>query len=74
MYWTPSVAFRLLGMCWLILMLIALSGCASGSSPTNEYCLIAKPITGYAGVGDGLKAQIEQHNSDFVCRCEDDCQ
>lgn len=57
------------------LTLTATSGCATVSTvPVNSYCAIAKPIT-YDAKQDTPEtvAEIELHNSVFVCLCEDDC-
>lgn len=57
------------------LILSALSGCATVSTvPVNSYCAIAKPIT-YDAKQDTPEtvAEVELHNSVFVCLCEDDC-
>jgi hypothetical protein len=57
------------------LILSALSGCATVSTvPVNSYCAIAKPIT-YDAKQDTPEtvAEVELHNSVFICLCEDDC-
>lgn len=64
------------------LILSATSGCVPGlivrPEPTpalpNSYCKLAAPI-GYDGALDTPEtvAQIEQHNSKWVCVCEGDC-
>ena len=59
----------------LFLILTAMSGCATVSTvPVNSYCAIAKPIS-YDATQDTPEtvAEIELHNSVFVCLCEDDC-
>lgn len=60
-----------------LLILPALSGCAHVSTPppaTNTYCAVAKPIR-YDSRADSAAtvAQIEAHNSVWVCLCEQDC-
>lgn len=59
------------------LILIALSGCAHVSTTppaTNSYCSIAKPISYNSKIDrPETVAQIEAHNSVWVCLCEDDC-
>jgi hypothetical protein len=58
------------------LILIGISGCVTGSTPplNNSYCTISKPIT-YNSRADSAPtvAQIEAHNSQWVCLCEEDC-
>ena len=61
----------------LLLMLNATSGCVTdltGAAPVNSYCAIAKPIS-YNAKQDTPEtvAEVELHNSVFVCLCEDDC-
>lgn len=61
----------------LFLTLSALSGCVTDlteAAPVNSYCAIAKPIT-YDATQDTPEtiAEVEIHNSVFVCLCEDDC-
>jgi uncharacterized protein YceK len=59
----------------LLLTLSALSGCATVSTvPVNSYCAIAKPIT-YDAKKDTPETifEVEQHNSVFICLCEQDC-
>lgn len=61
----------------LCLILSAMSGCVTDLTeavPTNSYCAIAKPIT-YDAKQDTPEtvAEVELHNSVFVCLCEDDC-
>ena len=61
----------------LILLLAGASGCAP-VSPVSDYCLTAKPIVPTrderAMLSEETERQIDQHNSDWVCRCEHDCQ
>lgn len=62
---------------WLLTILFALSGCAVGSTVpavVSDYCRIAVPI-GYDMKIDSPEtvAEIEQHNSKWVCVCENDC-
>ena len=57
--------------------LSATSGCAHVSTPPpaiNAYCVVAKPIR-YDSRTDSAAtvAQIEAHNSTWVCLCEQDC-
>jgi uncharacterized protein YceK len=59
------------------LILSATSGCVTGLTeavPTNSYCAIAKPIT-YDAKQDTPEtvAEVELHNSVFICLCEQDC-
>ena len=57
------------------LTLSALSGCVTDSTvPVNSYCAIAKPIT-YDATQDTPEtvAEVEAHNSRFICLCEQDC-
>lgn len=61
----------------VILILIALSGCALASTApatVSDYCSIAKPI-GYDSKRDTPRtvAEIEDHNLRFLCVCEHDC-
>ncbi len=60
----------------LLLMLTATAGCVHGSTtpPTNSYCKVAQPIR-YNSTLDSpaTVARIEQHNSTWVCLCENDC-
>ena len=61
----------------LFLTLNAMSGCATVSTeavPLNSYCAIAKPIT-YDAKQDTPEtvAEVELHNSVFICVCEQDC-
>lgn len=59
----------------ILLTLLALSGCATGSTApantTSDYCRIAKPI-GYDSTVDSAAtvAEIEAHNSAWVRVCE----
>jgi len=74
MSWKPCGAYRPLVTLLPILLLAGLTGCATGSAAPSDYCLIAKPITYSPQDTPGTVAQIEQHNSDYVCACEQDCQ
>lgn len=65
--------FTRLALPLLTLAAIGLSGCATGS-PVSDYCLIAKPIFDSEQDTPETRAQVLAHNSDYVCRCEDDCQ
>ncbi len=61
----------------LPLILSATSGCVTGLTGVEvqgDYCRIAKPIT-YDGTDDTPETvrQIELHNSQYVCVCENDC-
>lgn len=59
----------------LCLILSVTSGCANGSTvPLNSYCTIATPIS-YDRNADtaATVAEVEAHNSRFVCVCENDC-
>jgi ABC-type Fe3+-hydroxamate transport system substrate-binding protein len=59
----------------LFLILSVTSGCATVSTvPVNSYCAIAKPIT-YDATQDTPEtvAEVEAHNSRFICLCEQDC-
>ncbi len=61
----------------LSLILSATSGCVTDlivPAPINSYCEIAKPIS-YDSTKDTAETikLIEQHNSKFVCVCENDC-
>jgi hypothetical protein len=60
----------------LCLILTATSGCVTASTVpvANSYCAIAKPIS-YASDKDAHETvrQIEAHNSQWVCLCEQDC-
>lgn len=62
---------------WLTPILIALSGCAHGSTApviVSDYCTIAAPISFDSAVDSPeTVAEIEKHNSKWVCVCEDDC-
>lgn len=57
-------------------ILLATSGCATGlTAPVvSDYCRIAAPImyNGAADTPDTVR-QIEEHNSKWVCVCENDC-
>ena len=68
---------RWVRLLWPCLILSATSGCATGSTgpvPVNSYCDIAGAIS-YDTSADSAEtvAQIEAHNSKFVCVCEGDC-
>lgn len=68
---------KLLMMLSLSPMLLAPSACVHGSTApvvVSDYCRIAKPIL-YDGKADTPEtvAQIEAHNSQWVCVCEHDC-
>ena len=61
----------------LCLILSVTSGCAIGSTgpaPASSYCVIAQPL-GYDSASDTPEtvAQIERHNSQYMCVCESDC-
>jgi uncharacterized protein YceK len=60
----------------LLTILIALSGCATVSTApvVSDYCRIAAPIS-YDSANDTAEtvAEIEAHNSKWVCVCENDC-
>lgn len=62
---------------WLLPILTVMSGCVAGSTApavVSDYCAIAKPIA-YDGLRDTPEtvADIEAHNSKWVCVCENDC-
>ena len=62
---------------WLSLILFAMSGCATGLTGVEvkgDYCRIAGPIY-YDGKADSTETvqQIEKHNSQWACTCENDC-
>lgn len=61
----------------LTLILFALSGCVHGSTGAvvvSDYCKIAEPISYDADLDSPeTVAEIEKHNSQWVCVCEDDC-
>lgn len=62
---------------WLLTTLFALSGCAGGlTAPAvvSDYCRIARPIS-YDTKTDSPEtvAEVEEHNSKWVCVCENDC-
>lgn len=62
---------------WLLPTLSAMSGCVTASTgpvATDSYCAIARPI-GYDSGKDSAEtvAEIEAHNSKWVCVCEQDC-
>jgi hypothetical protein len=61
----------------MFLILGAMNGCVTDltdPAPINSYCEIAKPIS-YDSTKDTAETikLIEQHNSKFVCICENDC-
>ena len=61
----------------LCLILSAMSGCVTASTghvPVSSYCAIAKPLF-YDGTKDTAETvrQVEDHNSQYVCICENDC-
>jgi len=61
----------------LSLILSATSACVAGSTGVvtpSEYCRIARAIS-YDGKADTAEtvSQIEKHNSQYVCLCENDC-
>ena len=67
---------KLLTLC-VLLIPSALTGCATGSigpAVVSDYCRIAKPLTFDSGKDSAeTQRQIEEHNSRWVCVCEDDC-
>lgn len=62
------------GLLLTILAVAALSGCETNSPAQNDYCLIAVPIHDSALDTAETRAQVLRHNSDWLCRCKDDCQ
>ena len=61
----------------LLTIPFALSGCATVSTApaaVSDYCRIAAPLA-YDSVSDTAEtvAEIEEHNSKWVCVCENDC-
>ena len=54
-----------------ILIAITLSACATASG--DSYCRIADPITFSDLDTAETRAQIEEHNAEWVCACEHDC-
>lgn len=60
-----------------LMILSATSGCAhvSTTQPAiNSYCAIAQPMRYNSRLDSpATVAQIEAHNSTWVCLCEDDC-
>lgn len=61
------------------LILLAMSACAAGlTAPepgaVSDYCRIARPIS-YDASKDTPETvrQVEAHNSQYVCVCENDC-
>jgi hypothetical protein len=68
---------RKLKLLSLSTILLGLSGCVTGSTVpavVSDYCRIAKPIA-YDSKLDTAQtvADIEAHNSRWVCVCENDC-
>ena len=62
---------------WLLPILFGLSGCVLDSTApavVSDYCKITKPIS-YDSLKDTAEtiAEIEAHNSRYVCVCEHDC-
>ena len=58
---------------WPILILAGLTGCAT-STPVSDYCLMASPIFYSMADTPETVAQIERHNSDYECACNEDCE
>lgn len=61
----------------LLPILFVMSGCGLGSTDPavlSDYCRISKPIS-YDSLEDTAEtiAEIEAHNSRYVCVCERDC-
>ena len=61
----------------LLPILLVTSACVLDSTApavVSDYCRIAKPIT-YDNLTDSAEtiAEIEAHNSRYVCVCEHDC-
>lgn len=52
---------------------IATAGCTSGVTE-SDFCLIAVPIHDSPLDTAETRAQVNRHNSDWVCRCEGDCE
>ena len=73
MCWKACAGFRRRGMLSLILIAGALTGCGTASSVTSDYCLIAKPIYDSPQDTAETREQVLEHNSAYLCRCEDDC-
>ncbi len=69
-----SHASKLPAMLLLTLTAIGLSACGTSSGATDSYCLIAKPITYSSQDTPETVEQIERHNSDWTCKCGNDCQ
>ena len=70
-----TVRLNWAGLLSVSLILSATSGCATVSTvPLNSYCAIAKPMS-YNVKQDTPEtvAEVEAHNSVFVCLCEQDC-
>ena len=63
-------------MLWLLPTLLGTSACATGSTGlvVSDYCRIAAPIS-YDVTKDTPEtvAEVEAHNSKWVCVCENDC-
>jgi hypothetical protein len=62
---------------WLLMIPIALSGCVADlTAPAflSDYCRIAAPLSYDSGRDTAETiAEIEAHNSRWVCVCENDC-
>lgn len=60
-----------------LMILSATSGCAHVSTPPpaiNAYCVVAKPIRYNSKLDTPTTvAEVEAHNSTWVCLCEQDC-
>lgn len=60
---------------FLPLILLGMSGCVTDSiAVVGDYCRIARPIS-YSTQLDTAETvkEIETHNSQWVCVCENDC-
>ena len=60
---------------WQLLILSVTSGCVTGlTEVVGDYCRIAKPLQydSSKDTPETVKA-IEDHNSKWVCVCENDC-
>lgn len=74
----PSIArSNLVKLPSILLILSVTSACVHGSTdpvPVNSYCKMASPIS-YDSTKDTPETvkQIEQHNSKYICVCENDC-
>ena len=74
----PSIArSNLVRLLSAFLILSMTSACATAlidPAPINSYCKVAHPIS-YDSVKDTPETvkQIEDHNSRWVCVCENDC-